>query len=276
MTASRAFGARTLAAWVFLALGMIVALFPFAWMLRSAFADDTFVRGVSLLPERFTLDNFASAWLDGGMGVAMLNGAIVTLGILALQLATGIPAAYVFAKLRFRGRDSWYAIVLVSLLVPAQAIAVPMFLGVNVLGLTNTYTALILPFSVSAFGIFLLRQYMVTIPDALLDAARMDGFGHGRILLRVVVPLSRPAILTFSLFSVFASWNEYLWPLLVARTSEMRTPPLALALLQSDPVNVDFGGLAAAAVIVTLPVLVLFLFARRSFVAGIAGGEVVG
>ena len=266
----------TVLAWAIVSIGMIVAIFPFVWMLRTAFGEDSFVRGLSLLPERLTLHNFVSAWEHGGMAQAMLNGAIVSLATLALQLVTAIPAAYVFAKVPFRGRGLWYGLVLVSLLIPFQAIVIPLFLGVNALGVTNTLTALIVPSAISAFGIFLLRQYMVTIPDALIDAARMDGFGHLNTMLRVVIPLSKPAILTFSLFSIFGSWNEYLWPLMVARSDVVRTPPLALAMLQNDTINIDFGALAAAAVIVTLPVIVLFLIARRSFVAGIAGGEVVG
>jgi len=264
------------AAWTVLLGAMILAVFPYVWMLRTAFAEDTYVRGMNLIPDRFTLNNFVVAWFDSGMSAAMLNGAIVTSGILILQLATGIPAAYAFAKLRFRGRDALFGIVLASLIIPAQAIAVPLFLGVSTLDLANTHAALILPFATSAFGIFLMRQHMVTIPDALLDAARMDGFGHGRILSNVVIPMSRPAILTFALFSVFGSWNEYLWPLLVARAEAIRTPPLALALLQTDALNTDLGVLAAAAVIVTVPIVVLFIVTRRSFVAGLTGGEVTG
>jgi multiple sugar transport system permease protein len=265
-----------LLAWAALVVAMILAVFPYVWMLRTAVAEDTYARGMGLIPERFTLDNFVHAWTDSGMGAAMLNGAIVTIGILVIQLVTGIPAAYAFAKLRFPGRDLLYGLVLASLVIPAQAIAVPLFLGINAMSLSNSFAALILPFVTSAFGIFLLRQYMVTIPDALLDAARMDGFGHLRIIVRVVVPISRPAILTFALFSVFASWNEYLWPLLVARAESVRTPPLALALLQADQLNANLGVLAAAAFIVTVPVVILFLFTRRSFVTGLTGGEVTG
>jgi multiple sugar transport system permease protein len=268
--------ARTTLVWAVLVVAMAFALFPYLWMLRTAFAEDSYVRGISLLPERWTLENFAVAWTDGGMGAALVNGALVSLGILALQLLTGVPAAYAFAKIRFRGRSALYALVLASLIVPAQAIAVPMFLGINSVGLSNTYGALILPFATSAFGIFLMRQHMVTIPDALLDAARMDGYGHVRTLTRVVVPIARPAIFTFALFSLFASWNEYLWPLLVARAPAVRTPPLALALLQNDIVNTHLGVLAAAAVIVTIPIVILFVLTRRSFVAGFTGGEVTG
>jgi multiple sugar transport system permease protein len=268
--------ARRFATWALLILASLVSVFPFLWMLRTSVAEDTFFSGFALIPERFTFEHFINAWTDAGMGRAMAVGLTVTIATLALQLVTGVPAAYVLAKVPFRGRGAVIALVLIALLVPSQAVMVPLFLGVSYAGFSNSLAALILPFGTTAFGIFLLRQYMQSIPDAVIDAARMDGFGTVRTLWNVVVPMSRPAILTFSLFSVFGSWNEYLWPLLVARSPELRTPPLALALFQNADVGYDYGGLAAGAVIVTLPILVLFLLTRRSFVAGLSGGEVVG
>jgi multiple sugar transport system permease protein len=266
--------------WALVALTATVALFPFLWMLRTAVApaDEVFADGLDLLPSGLTLGNFSEAWRDAGLGSAMLNGAAVVAAIVALQILTCVPAAYAFAKLRFRGRDLLYGLALIALLIPIQAVAIPTFLALSELDLVNTRLSLILPFATSAFGIFLIRQYMVTIPDALLEAARMDGLGHVRTLVRIVAPISRPAILTFALFSVFVHWNDYLWPLLVARDPGLRTPPLALAFFQQEAVasGVDFGALTAGAAIVTAPIVVLFVLTRRRFVAGISGGEVVG
>ncbi|MCX6467649.1 MAG: carbohydrate ABC transporter permease [Pseudonocardiales bacterium] len=273
----RARSARAVRAALLLGTGA-VALFPFYWMLRTAFApaDEVYFSGISLFPTRIGVDNFVRAWVDADLGRAMVNGAVVTLAILVCQLLTCVPAAYAFAKLRFRGRDRLYIVVLAALLVPVQATALPTYLGMSALDLVDTRVSLVLPFVTSAFGIFLIRQYMVTIPDAVLEAARSDGLGHAQRLLRVVAPMSMPAILAFAVFSVFAHWNDYLWPLLVARSPELRTPPLALAVFSDAELGVDFGAVTAGAAIVTLPIVALFIVAQRRFVAGIAGGEVVG
>jgi len=255
-----------------------VAVFPFLWMIRTSVAsrDAVLISGISPIPASFDLGNYARAWQQADLGTAMLNGAIVTTGILTLQLLTCIPAAYAFAKLRFRGRDGLYLLVVGCLLVPTQATALPLFLGISAVGLADTMAALILPFASSAFGIFLLRQHMTTIPDALLEAARADGLRTFSVLRRVVVPATAPAIATFAVFSIFVHWNDYLWPLLVARDAGLRTPPLALAVFQQVETGQDFGALAAGAVIVTAPIVVLFLLAQRRFVAGVAGGELPG
>jgi multiple sugar transport system permease protein len=264
--------------WALVAVAAFVALFPFYWMLRTAVApkDEVFFKGLALLPERLTFENFRRAWTNAGLGQAMVNGTIVTLSILAAQLVTCIPAAYVFAKLHFKGRNLLYGLVLAALLIPVQATAIPTYIGLSRLSLVDTKLSLVLPFVTSAFGIFLIRQYMTTIPDALLEAARMDGLSHLQTLRRIVVPMARPAILTFAVFSVFVHWNDYLWPLLVARSDSLRTPPLALAVFQNAELGTDYGAMAAGATVVTIPIVVLFLLAHRRFVAGIAGGEVVG
>ncbi|MER6530528.1 carbohydrate ABC transporter permease [Streptomyces sp. NPDC001508] len=259
-------------------IACLFAVFPFAWMLRTsvASADAIVGDGLSPIPRGFDLSNYVRAWNEAHLGRAMVTGVIVTIGILAIQLLTCIPAAYAFAKLRFRGKRLAYYLVLAALLVPAQATALPLYIGVSRLGMVNTLSALIVPFGTSAFGLFLLRQHMLTIPDALIDAARSDGLGTLQTIWRVIIPSSRPAIATFSLFSVFFHWNDYLWPLLVARSQEMRTPPLALATFAQSDIGNDFGALSAGAVIITVPILILFLAARRRFVAGIAGGELPG
>ncbi|WP_131787083.1 carbohydrate ABC transporter permease [Protofrankia symbiont of Coriaria ruscifolia] len=255
-----------------------IAVFPFYWMLRTAVAgsDAVFFTGISLVPREFTLGNFGRAWAEADLGTAMFNGALVTVTILACQLTTCVPAAYAFAKLKFPGRNALYGLVLACLLVPTQAKAIPLYLGIGSVGLGNTWAALVLPFTTSALGIFLLRQYMVTIPDSLLEAARTDGLGVLATLWRVVVPMSTPAIATFAIFSIFVHWNDYLWPLLVARDRALRTPPLALATFQQADTGIDYGALAAGALIITAPIVLLFLLAQRRFVAGIAGGELPG
>lgn len=264
--------------WLIIALAVLVSLFPFYWVLRTSLApaDQVFFNGISLFPDRIDLGNFARAWTQGGLGQAVLVGALVTGRILVLQLITCIPAAYVLAKVRLRWTGVVLALVLGCVLVPSQVTLVPTFIGINAAGLADTMAGLIVPFLTSAFGIFLLRQQMTAIPEALLEATRVDGLGHVRTLTRVVVPMAAPGIAAFSVFSVFTHWNEYLWPLLVARTPSLRTPPLALAVFQQADAGFDYSALAAGAVIVTAPVVLLFLFAQRQFVQGMSGAEVPG
>lgn len=261
-----------------LVLVIAVSLFPFYWMLRTALAPASEVsfEGISFLPSQIEFGNFARAWERANLGSAVLTGATVTLAILGLQLLTCIPAAYVLAKVRMRGSGLVLGLVLASLLVPAQVTLIPTFIGVNVAGLGNSLLGLILPFATSAFGIFLLRQQMIAIPESLMEAARTDGLGHFRILRSVVVPMAAPGIAAFSVFSVFVHWNEYLWPLLIARSPDLRTPPLALAVFQQAEIGFDYSALAAGAAIVTAPVVILFLVAQRRFVQGMSGAEIPG
>lgn len=261
-----------------LTIAVVISLFPFYWMLRTAVspADEVFFDGISFLPSSIELGNFARAWEKGDLGSAVLVGGVVTAAILALQLVTCIPAAYVLAKVRVKGSGVILAIVLACLLVPAQVTLIPTFIGTNLMGLGNSVAGLVLPFMTSAFGIFLLRQQMMGIPESLMEAARTDGLGHLRTLRSVVIPMAAPGIAAFSVFSVFVHWNEYLWPLLIARSPELRTPPLALAVFQQAEVGFDYSALAAAAVIVTAPVVILFLVAQRRFVQGMSGAEIPG
>lgn len=260
------------------AVAVILALFPFYWMLRTAVApaDGNALTGLSLIPAELDLSNFARAWDQANLGSAMLNGITVTLGILLLQLLTCIPAAYALARFRFRGAGVLLGLVLAGLLVPSQATLIPTFVGLNLLGLGDTRIGLALPFVTSAIGIFMLRQQMLSIPDAIMEAARTDGLGPLRTLASVVVPMSAPSIAAFSMLSIFTHWNDYLWPLLVARSPEIMTPPLTLAMFQNADTGFDYPALSAAAAIVTAPVIILFLLAQRHFVRGMAGPEVAG
>ncbi|GAB2629684.1 carbohydrate ABC transporter permease [Prescottella soli] len=264
--------------WVLLTVAVVISLFPLYWMIRTSLApvEQANKSGIPFIPTEFDLSSYARAWGDAGMGRAVVTGLIVTLSILALQLATCIPAAYVLAKVRTRASSVVFLIVLACLLMPSQATMIPTFIGINAAGLADSYAGLVLPFTTSAFGIFLLRQQMLSIPDSLLEAARTDGLGHFQILRKIVVPLAGPGIAAFSVFSVFAHWNDYLWPLLVVRSPDLVTPPLALAAFQHADIGFDYAALAAGAVIVTAPVVLLFLAAQRRFVQGMSGAEIPG
>ncbi|GMM97868.1 sugar ABC transporter permease [Dietzia alimentaria] len=264
--------------WLLALVAITISVFPVLWMLRLSLspADEAVLDGIQLLPSSLDWGNYARAWESADLGHAMLNGALVTGSILIIQIITVIPAGYAFAKLRFRGRDAAFAVILACLLVPTQATALPLYLGIGSIGLANTFAALVLPFMTSAIGIFMLRQHMITIPDSLLEAAKADGLGTLRTLVHVVVPSSMPTIAAFAVLSVFTHWNDYLWPLLVARDPSLYTPPLALSIFQQAETGTAYGELAAAAMLVTLPIVVLFIVAQRKFVTGIAGGELPG
>ncbi|SDY52530.1 carbohydrate ABC transporter permease [Herbiconiux ginsengi] len=264
--------------WLLIAVAVVVALFPFYWMLRTALApaDDVFFDGISLVPTSIDFANFARAWDKAQLGDAIVTGVIMTGSILVLQLITCIPAAYVLAKVRIRGVGIALAIVIGCLLVPVQVTLIPTFIGINVAGLGDSLPGLILPSMTSAFGIFLLRQQMMSIPDSLMEAARTDGLGHVRTLTNVVIPMAGPGIAAFSVFSVFTHWNDYMWPLLIARSPDLATPPLALAIFQQGDIGFDYSALAAGAAIVTAPVVILFLVAQRRFVQGMSGAEIPG
>ena len=199
----------------------------------------------------------------------MLNGLIVTASIFALQVLTSLPAAYALAKLRFRGRDALFGLVLLCLLVPMHATAIPVYILFYKTGILNTYGALIFPFALSVFGIFLMRQFFMTVPDDLIDAARIDGMRDFGIVWRVMLPTAVPALIAFGIFSVIAHWNDYFWPLIAVANERLFTPPLGVAFFKENGGGTEYGPLMAAATITILPLVVAFLIAQRRFIEGI-------
>jgi multiple sugar transport system permease protein len=258
---------------VLIGIAVVVALTPFLWMLRTALgpSQTAIDQSASLLPSSVTFDNFTNAWYDVDLGTALTNGVLVSGTVLLLQLVTSIMAGYAFACLHFRGRDTLFVLVLVGMLIPPQTVAVPNYVTISGLGLADTRFGLVLPFAANAIGIFLMRQYMSTVPVSLLEAARMDGLGPWRTLWRVVLPQCTPAVAAVATFSFLVNFNEYLWPLLVARSPGNYTPPLALATFTTSAGLPDFAQLSAAALIISLPALVVFLIAQRKLTAGLSG-----
>jgi len=196
----------------------------------------------------------------------VLVAGAVTVGNLLFCSALG----YALAKLRFPGQRVLFAFVLGMLMVPGMALFVPQFVLVSNLGLVNTYAGLVLPYLVTPFGVFLMRQYLLSIPDELIEAARVDGAGEFRIFWRVVLPLCRPALATLGILTFLSSWNNFLWPLVVATTEDKYTLPVALALYSIGQNRINFGLLLAGSVVVVLPILIVFLILQRHFLRGIA------
>ena len=214
--------------------------------------------------------NYSMAFNEAPLLRYLLNGVIVTVSIFLIQIIVALPCAYALAKLRWRGRNFVFTMVLFCLLIPVHAIALPLYLGLSQLGLTNTYAALIIPWTISVFGIFLMRQFFMTVPDDLIDAARMDGMTEFGIIWKVMLPTAIPALLAFAIFSVVAHWNDYFWPrIVVTGTRDLFTPPLGLREFKGDADGSFFGPMMATATVIVTPLIVAFLLAQRRFIEGI-------
>lgn len=255
-----------------LLIGTAIMLAPFALMIATSFKprEEIFMPEFHLLPQRWAgVENYREALTQVPLLHFLLNGAIVTIAIFALQVLINVPAAYALAKLRFRGRTTLFGAVLVCLLIPYQATALPIYLMFYLLGLLDTYAALVLPFTISVFGIFLMRQFFLGVPDDLVDAARIDGMSEYGIVWSVMAPAAIPALVAFGIFSVVAHWNDYFWPLIAVGNQGLYTPPLGIAHLKLNGEGTAYGPLMAAATIVIAPLVLAFLVAQRRFVEGI-------
>lgn len=261
-----------LARHAFLLLLAALTLVPFAWMLSTASKPETEVFSDVLhwLPQRWALiENLRTAFERAPLLRLLANGVIVTFSIFVLQMLVALPAAYALAKLEFRGRQWLMGAVLLGLLVPQHAVAVPVFLLLHQLGMLDSYAALVAPWTLSVFGIFLLRQFFKTVPNDLIDAARMDGLSEVAIVWRVMLPTAWPAVTAFGIFSVVAHWNDYFWPLIVINSPEYLTPPLGVAQFRNQEAGTNYGVLMAAALVVITPLVLAFLLAQRRFIEGI-------
>lgn len=257
---------------VVLVAGLLVMVGPFIWMLLSSFKTEGEIRLVppTWWPRDPTLDNYRTLFGSLNFPQYFINSTVVavltTLGNLLFCSAVG----YALTKLRFPGRRALFGVVLGSVMVPGMVTFVPQFVLVANMGLTNTYAGLVLPYLAGALGAFLMRQFMLSIPDELIESARVDGASELRIFLSIVLPLSRSMLAALGILTFLASWNNFLWPLVVATTEDKYTLPVALALYSVGQNQTKFGLLLAGAVVVVLPVLLVFLVLQRHFVRGIA------
>jgi multiple sugar transport system permease protein len=252
--------------------GTVAMLGPFVVMLMTSFKPkaEIFAPTFHLLPHSWGgSENYGTALTQVPLLHFLLNGAIVTAAIFLLQVLVNVPAAYALAKRRFRGRDAMFATVLVCLLIPYQAIALPIYILFFSTGILNSYASLVLPFTISVFGIFLMRQFFLGVPDDLIDAARIDGMSEYGIVWGVMAPTAMPALIAFGIFSLVAHWNDYFWPLIAVAREELYTPPLGIAFLKQNGEGTAYGPLMAAATIVITPLVLAFLVAQRRFIEGI-------
>jgi multiple sugar transport system permease protein len=259
------------------ALIALVVLFPLVWMLSVSFMStgEAATFPPPLLPKVWTLEHYRDLFVTQGMGRYLWNSFALASLATALALAFTVPAGYAFAKLAFKGRDRVFQILVGALVVPAQIGTLPLFLMLKSVGLVNTYAGALVPWLASIFGLFLVRQYALSIPDEMLEAARIDGASEGQIFRRVVLPTLQPIIVTLALFVFLGSWNDFLWPLIILTDQSNYTLPVALAALSREHVQ-DIELMMAGAVITVAPVLILFLALQRYYIRGMLAGSVKG
>jgi len=214
--------------------------------------------------------NYTQAFKKAPLVRYLLNGLFVTASIFLIQVIVAMPCAYALSKLRFWGRDVVFGLVMFCLLIPVHAIALPIYIMLSKVGLTNTYASLIIPWTISVFGIFLMRQFFMTVPDDLIDAARMDGMSEFSIIWKVMLPTAIPALLAFAIFSVVAHWNDYFWPrFAITGMRDLYTPPLGMREFRGGSDGSDWGPMMATATIIVTPLIVAFMLAQKRFIEGI-------
>lgn len=260
--------------WVNLALvgGLILMVGPFIWMILGSLKTTAELRRVppTWIPEAPTLNNYVDLFERLDFARFFLNSAVIATAVTLGNLVFCAMLAYALAKLNFPGRKAIFAVVLATLMVPGLVTFMPLFVLVANMGMVNTYAGLALPFLAQAFGVFLLRQFMLGIPDELLDAARIDGAGEHYIFWRIVLPLTGPALATLAILTFLGSWNNFLWPLVVATSEDMYTLPVAIALFSTGQHETNLGLLMAGSAVALVPVLVVFVILQRFFTQGIA------
>ena len=252
--------------------GLVLVVIPFVWMVLSSFKPEAEVRAVppTWWPETLTTENYTQLFSQLDFPTYFANSAIVAVTVAGGNMVFCSMLGYALAKLAFPGKRIVFALVLGTLMVPGVVTFIPLFVLTTNIGLSNTLPGMILPFLAGPFGVFLMRQYVLTIPDELIQAARVDGAGELRIFFSIVLPLCGPAVATLGVLTFLTSWNNFLWPLVVASSEDKYTLPVALALYSVGQNATQYGLLLAGSVVVVLPVLAVFLVLQRRIMQGIA------
>jgi len=251
------------------------ALLPLLWMLSASLmpAGEATAFGHHLLPTTVTFEHYRALFTRLNLARDAANSALLAAAVTLISLALNSMAGYAFAKFRFAGRDRIFRVLLAALVIPGQVAMLPLFLMLREMGCINSYWGVIIPGMASIFGIFLIRQYALSIPDSLLDAARIDGAGEFRIYWSLVLPVCKPILVALAIFTFMGTWNDFLWPLIVLTDSDMYTLPVALANLVGEHVQ-DTELMMAGSVLTVLPVVILFMALQRYYIEGIMSGGV--
>ncbi|HGF7716168.1 TPA: carbohydrate ABC transporter permease [Enterococcus faecium] len=250
---------------------LLVIAFPFLWLIISSFKHEKDI--ISFPPrifaDSYTLHNYIKVWTTIPLLDYIKNTVIFAGGTVITSVFFDSLAGYAFARMRFKGKSVLFYFVLLTMMIPFQVFMIPLFIEVNLLGMLDTYAGLIIPRMTTAFGIFMMRSFFITLPDSLEEAARIDGLSEFNIFLKIMLPLSKPTLLSLGIFTLMNSWNDLLYPLILTSSSKMRTLPAGLALFTGQ--NISFyGPVMAGTVISMLPLLVVYIFAQKYFVQGTA------
>ncbi|MEV4668511.1 carbohydrate ABC transporter permease [Microbacterium sp. LWO12-1.2] len=244
---------------------------PLIWAVKSSFTPtgEVMSTGLFQMPTRFTVDNYVLGWQSSPFVTYFANSFLVAIAVTALTLVGSVTAGYGFARFSFPGRRVLFVLTLAAMMMPFQAIMIPLFVQVRTLGWLDSFAGLIIPGAVSAFGVFLMRQFLAGLPQALFEAARIDGAGELRIFLRIVMPLARGPLAALGALTFLASWNNFLWPLIVVGSTRMTTVPLGLSQFRGSNAT-DYGQVLAVSMLAAIPVILVFLVLRRHIVASFA------
>lgn len=250
------------------------AMLPFIYMVLTSLKQVYNSLDINFNPSLMSLKNYGDVWRGMPIMSFYLNSGIVVVGACTLSAVFASMAAYGFVKKRFPGRDLMFNIILFTLMVPAQVTMIPLFILLGDMGLLNTRIAMMLPF-VNAFSVLLMKQFMINVPDDLIEAAKIDGSGEATTFIKIVVPILRPVITALVIFIFLASWNDFLWPLIIATDNKLYTITLAISLL-SGQYRTNFGMLMAGATFAFLPPFILYMFLQNTFIEGIAYSGIKG
>lgn len=259
------------------ALLALLVLAPLIWMIAVSLMSTGEAASFPppILPARPTLEHYRVLFVDYGVGRYLLNSAFLAAAATVLALLFTLPAGYAFAKLRFRGRERTFQALVGALVIPGQIGMLPLFLLLKTMGLVNTYAGALVPWLAGIFGIFLVRQYALSVPDEMIEAGRVDGASEWQIFRRLILPTLQPVIVTLGLFVFLGSWNDFIWPLIILSDQDLYTLPVALAALSREHVQ-DNELMMAGSVVTTLPVLIVFLMLQRYYLSGLMAGSVKG
>jgi multiple sugar transport system permease protein len=253
----------------------VATLAPLAWMVSASFmpGGEASTFPPPFLPATPTVRQYVELFTRLNIARYLFNSTLLSLAVTGLSLLVNSAAGYAFAKYRFAGRDRLFRLLVASMIIPAQVTMLPLFLMLNRLGLVNTYFGILIPGLASIFGIFLIRQFALSIPDSFIEAARMDGAGDFRIYWSVILPLCKPILITMAIFTFMGTWNDFLWPLIIMTDDSMYTLPVALAGLAGEHVQ-DTELMMAGSVVTVLPVLLVFFALQKYYISGIMAGGV--
>lgn len=260
-----------------LVLGGIATAIPLLWMLSASVmpAGEATAFPPRLLPSRITFEHYYDLFARLDLGRSFFNSALISvISTLCCLLFTSM-AGYAFAKLRWGGRDTIFTFLVAALAIPSQVTMLPLFLMLKSMGLVNTYVGAMIPFLATIYGIFLVRQFMVSVPDDLIAAARMDGANEWQIYWSIILPLARPVLATLAIFTFMSAWNDFMWPLIILTDDDRYTLPVAVANLLGEHVQ-DLELMMASSVLTIIPVLLLFFVLQKQYIAGLMAGSVKG